>query len=129
MTELAPDVEFLKFLGEGRFMLQRSRSSGRYVFYPRIMEPLTGAEDLEWVPAAGTGVVYATTTVRQREPKPSYNVSLIDLAEGVRLMSRVEGVDADKVRIGMPVVAKIVSLNDRAVLIFEVASPTDGNDQ
>ena len=56
--------------------------------------------------------------MRQKPPTPSYNVALIDLAEGVRLMSRVEGVAPEDVRIGMPVQAKIVRDNERPLLVF-----------
>ena len=46
-----PDEEYLEHLAAGRFMIQRSRSSGKFVFYPRVAEPGTGALDLEWTPA------------------------------------------------------------------------------
>ncbi len=98
-------------------MLQRAASDGRYVFYPRVTAPGDGA-DLEWVEASGNGVVYSTTIVRKKPPEPSYNVALIDLAEGPRLMSRVEGVAPEGVTIGMPVKAKIVQGGDDPVLIF-----------
>ena len=100
-------------------MIQRSLE-GRYTFYPRIAEPGTGAV-LEWVEACGRGIVYATTTVRKKPPEQSYNVVLIDLEEGVRMMSRVEGIDADAVAIGMPVRAKIAEQDGDAVVVFVVA--------
>ncbi|MEP6876579.1 MAG: OB-fold domain-containing protein, partial [Burkholderiales bacterium] len=84
---IRPEQEYLAFLARGRFMIQRSRTSGRHVFYPRVAEPGSGDTDLEWVPASGTGVVYASTVVRQRPPAPDYNVVLVDLDEGVRMMS------------------------------------------
>ena len=56
---------------------------GRAVFHPRL-------GDLEWRVSAGLGTVYATTTVRKRGEEP-YDVSLIDLDEGFRMMSRVRG--------------------------------------
>lgn len=121
MEPIYPEVDYQRFLGEGRLMIQRSRSTGRYVFYPRVAEPETGSPDLEWVQASGRGVVYSTTVVRQKPPTPSYNVALIDLAEGVRLMSRVEGIAPEEVRIGMAVKAKIVGENDSALLVFEPA--------
>jgi uncharacterized OB-fold protein len=52
-----PDSQYAAFLKEGKFMIQRSRSSGRHVFPPRVAEPGTGARDLEWVEARGTGTV------------------------------------------------------------------------
>jgi hypothetical protein len=118
MSEIRPETDFQKFLEEGQFVIQRSRSSGRYVFFPRVAEPGTGAADLEWVEPSGLGRVYASTTVRQKAPTPDYNVALIDLAEGPRLMSRVDGLPPAEVRIGMSVKAKIVRENGQALLVF-----------
>jgi uncharacterized protein len=116
-----PEEEFFAFLAEGRFMLQRSRESGRFFFYPRVAEPLTGCTDLEWTEARGRGTVYSTTVVRQKPPTPSYNLALIDLEEGPRLMSRVEGLAPEQVRIGMSVKARIIRENDKPLLVFEPA--------
>ncbi len=49
------------------------------------------AADLEWRVSAGLGTVYATTVVHPREGAP-YNVALIDMDEGFRMMSRVEDI-------------------------------------
>lgn len=99
-------------------MIQRSRSSGAHIFYPRVAEPRTGARDLEWVEASGAGTVYATTVVRRRPPEKDYNVALVDLAEGPRMMSRVEGVEPAAVAIGMKVRARIVEDEGRPVVVF-----------
>ena len=58
---------FKAFLAEGRFMIQRSRSTGRYVFYPRLLIPGTGETDLEWVEASGMGTIYSITVSRWRD--------------------------------------------------------------
>jgi uncharacterized OB-fold protein len=65
--------------------------------------------------------VYSTTVIRQKPPTPSYNLALVDLAEGPRMMSRVEGVPPEQVRIGMRVSAKIIRENDVPLLVFEPA--------
>lgn len=118
---LKPDADYQRFLQEGRFMIQRGRSSARHHFYPRAIEPGTGNDDLEWVPASGLGTVYSTTVVRARPPAPSYNVALIDLAEGPRMMSRVEGVAPEAVAIGMAVRARIVNEDGKAFVVFDPA--------
>lgn len=115
---LHPEAEWRAHLAEGRFMIQRSRSSGGYVFYPRVAEPATGAEDLEWVEASGRGTVYAITTVRKKDPADNYNVALVQLAEGPRLMSRIDGIDNERVEIGMEVRAQIICEEDRPLLVF-----------
>ena len=115
---IQPEAEWRAHLAEGRFMIQRSRSTGGHVFYPRVMEPGTGAEDLEWVAASGKGTVHAVTVVRKKEHADSYNVVLVDLAEGPRLMSRIDGIDVDAVKIGMDVRASIISEGDQPMLVF-----------
>ena len=114
-----PERDYLRHLAEGRFMLQRSRATGRFLFYPRVAEPVTGSTDLEWVEASGNGTVYSTTVMRQRPPTPSYNVALIDLAEGPRMMGRVEGIAPEAVRIGMRVKARIAQEGEAFVVVFD----------
>jgi uncharacterized protein len=115
-TNAGPDAEYQAYLKEGRFMIQRSRSTGAHVFYPRVTVPGTGETDLEWVPAKGTGTVYAVTVNRAREG--SYNIVLVDLDEGPRMMSRVEGVET--VAIGTRVKARIATLGDTPAIVFDV---------
>lgn len=113
-----PVKDYLGHLAQGRFMLQRSRQTGNHIFHPRVAEPLTGCTDLEWVEASGLGTVYSTTTMRGRTPDADTNLALIDLAEGPRMMSRVEGIAPDQVRIGMPVKARIIEEDGKPLVVF-----------
>jgi uncharacterized OB-fold protein len=124
LSDIRPEQEYFEHLAQGRFMLQRSRVSGKYFFYPRVAEPMTGARDLEWVEASGRGTVYATTVVRTKPPLRPYNVALVDLEEGPRIMSRVEGIAPDEVRIGMKVRARIGKQDEREILLFDVVADT-----
>jgi len=121
MSDPRPEQEYFAHLAQGRFMLQRSRASGRCFFYPRVAAPVTGDRDLEWVPASGRGTVYATTIVRPKPPQAPYNVVLVDLEEGVRVMSRVEGIAPEAVAIGMPVQARIGTQDGKPILLFDPA--------
>jgi uncharacterized OB-fold protein len=116
-----PDEEYLEHLAAGRFMIQRSRSSGKFVFYPRVAEPGTGALDLEWRPASGGGEVYAVTAIQPKPPEEAYNVVLVALDEGPRLMSRVEGVAAHEVKIGQRVKARIAQIENQPAIVFDLA--------
>lgn len=113
-----PEAEWRAHLASGRFMIQRSPSTGAHVFYPRIAQPGTGAPDLEWIEATGRGTVHAVTVVRKKDPADSYNVVLVDLEEGPRLMSRVDGLAPAEVKIGMAVQARIISDQDQPLLVF-----------
>ena len=115
---IRPEADWLAHLAEGRFMLPRAKASGQVFWHPRVAEPRTGDTDLEWVEASGRGVVYSTSVMRMRPPKPSYNVALIDLEEGPRMMSRVDGVPPEEVRIGMKVAARIIEEDGKPLLVF-----------
>jgi len=104
-------------LAEGRFMLQRT-PEGEAIFYPRVMEPRTGGLDLDWFEASGRGLVYATTVVRRKDPTENYNVALIALEEGPRMMSRVEGLSPDAVEVGLAVQAEIAETEEGPVVVF-----------
>lgn len=116
-----PVEEFLQHLREGRFMLQRSRSSGCHIFYPRVAEPRTGARDLEWVEVSGRGTVYAATIQRAKPPSSDSSLVLVELEEGPRMLSRIEGILPDAVRIGMMVRARIVVDGGDPFVVFEPA--------
>jgi uncharacterized protein len=121
MTAIQPEIQYDEFLAAGRFMLPRSRETGRCFWFPRVAEPGTGCTELEWIEASGDGTVYSTTVIRQKPPTPSYNLALIDLAEGPRMMSRVTGIPPEEVHIGMHVRAKVIKEGERPLLVFEPA--------
>jgi uncharacterized OB-fold protein len=123
-SEFRPAREHQVYLDAGRLMLLRDRGTGRVFFYPRVAAPATGSRNLEWVQASGYGTVYAFTVVSQRPPNADYNVVLVDLAEGPRLMSRVEGVEQESLFIGMQVRARIDRSAEQGVLVF-VPAQTD----
>lgn len=107
-------------LDAGRFMIQRCGACGKHVFFPRELCSHCGATQLEWVQPKGDGTVYAVTTVRRRaEAGGDYNVSLIDLDEGVRMMSRVAGPDVEAIRIGQRVRARVAVNDGRGLVVFD----------
>ncbi len=117
-----PEQTYFDHLAKGEFHLQHCTGCGKAVFYPRAVCPHCGSEALESRPASGDGVVYATSVVRQRPEKGGvYNVALIDLAEGPRMMSRVEGVAPEEVTIGMAVRAEVDRSGEAPLVIFRPA--------
>jgi uncharacterized OB-fold protein len=106
-----PDPETRHFwdaVAAGRLDIQRCQTCGRHVFYPRgSVCPHCGGRGLDWVTAAGGGVVHSFTVVHRAPPEfaaeAPYVVALIDLDEGPRMMSRLTGVEPAEVAVGMPV--------------------------
>lgn len=106
-------------LEQGSFQLQCCRDCGRYVFYPRLVCPHCAGTALEWVAASGNGTVYSTTVVaRKPDQGGPYNVALVDLQEGVRMMSRVEGLLPQDVAIGQHVTAFVGRIDGKAAVLF-----------
>lgn len=117
-----PDKIYRDHLAAGRFELPRCLDCGKHHFYPRALCPHCASPRLEFQPASGKGVVYSTSVVRQKpEAGGDYNVALIDLAEGPRLMSRVDGIAPTDVKIGMAVTARIITERDQPLLVFQPA--------
>ncbi|HLT76165.1 MAG TPA: OB-fold domain-containing protein [Ferrovibrio sp.] len=117
-TGPGPEAEYRAFLSQGRFMIQRSVSTGQYVFYPRVAAPGSGATDLEWVEASGLGRIYSITVNRARTG--DYNIALVELDEGPRLMTRIEGVET--AAIGTRVRARIAELGGEPAVVFDVVA-------
>jgi uncharacterized OB-fold protein len=95
----APAAVYRRHLQDGKLGYQRCAACSAAVFYPRVLCPVCGGDELQWRESAGRGTVYATTAVYSRDRDPR-NVVLVDLDEGFRMMSRVEGVPAAEVEVG-----------------------------
>lgn len=107
-SNVGPVAQYLKYLGEGKFKLQRSRKTGEIFYYPSAFGTHATSEELEWVDVSPRGTVYSMTTVRRpAKHGGDYNVSIVALDEGPRMLTRVLGVEPGKVEIGMKVIARI----------------------
>ena len=107
-------------LDAGLFLIQHCIACSRHVYFPRELCPHCGALAPTLVAPAGAGTVAAVTTLhRKAEQGGNYHVCLVDLDEGVRLMSRVEGLAPEAVTIGLRVMAR-VQLNDgKGLVVFD----------
>jgi hypothetical protein len=107
-------------LEAGRFLIQRCTDCGRHVYFPRESCPHCGSAALEWKQPSGLGTVHAVTTVRRKPADGGdLNVSLVDLDEGVRLMSRVDNLAPQAVRIGQRVKARVQVKDGRGLVLFD----------
>ncbi len=91
---------------DGRLMLQHCSACDGWSFPVRERCPHCFAAKLQWRAASGKGTLY-TFAIMHQVMNPGfagavpYNVSQIDLAEGVRMISNVVGVANSDLRIGM----------------------------
>ena len=97
------EAAYFDFCRNRHLMIQHCGSCGCFVFYPRSVCPECLAPGPEWIEAAGTGAVF-TFTVHHREAagfagQAPYVVAVIELDEGVRMLSRIVA-DPESIRIG-----------------------------
>jgi uncharacterized OB-fold protein len=84
--------------------IQRCTECGRHIFYPRSICPYCISSAIEWVHTSGRGTIYSYTVVHRAPAQfvgdVPYVVALIDLEEGVRMMSNIPGALPPDVHIG-----------------------------
>lgn len=112
---------------EKRLMLPHCTNCGHAHFPPRALCPYCHGDGLEWKRASGEGTIYSYTIARRAagpafEDDVPYVVALIDLPEGVRMMSNVVTDDVEKVAIGAAVRVVFERASDEITLPkFELA--------
>lgn len=111
-----------------RLLVQWCASCDEAVFYPREVCPGCLGDDLTWRESAGRATVYAVS-VQHRPGNPfmadrvPYAVALVDLDEGIRMMTNVVDCDPEQVTIGQQVAVSWEPLSDgRNLPVFR---PTD----
>ncbi len=111
---------------EGELRLQQCNESGTYFYPPSTHSPVTLKRDYSWKPVSGRGKVWSWVVFHQRyfkafEADLPYNVSLIELDEGVMFMATVRGVAPEDMRCELPVRVEFERVSDtHAVPYFVV---------
>lgn len=117
-----PDQIFQRALTNGEIVLPRCDDCGAYHFFPRVLCPHCHGTAISWHPASGKGRVHTTTVVRQKlERGGDYNVCVVELEEGVRMMSRVEGIAPRDIVIDMVVTAFVGGAEGQPAVLFKPA--------
>lgn len=114
-----PDAQYRQALEEGRFVLQHCEDCAATRFPPALVCRVCGSPRLAWRAGPAEAEVYAATTVRDRAG--DYNVVIVELPGGARMMSRVDGVDGSatpEVPIGLRVRPRIVGQGAEPHVVF-----------
>src|SRR5262249_13618985 len=111
-----------------RFLVQWCVDCEEPIFYPREVCPRCLGSSLEWRQSPGTGTVYAVTVeYKPQNPlmadRAPYAVALVDVDDGIRMLSNVVGCPPGDVSVGMPVQITWEELSDgRHLPLFEPRS-------
>ena len=111
--KIMPDVfEGTKPFREGtkkqELRIQKCQECGKFYFYPRPFCPHCFSDNVEWTKVSGKGRIYSYT-VSYRPSSPAfrddvpYNISIVELDEGARMLTNVVECSNEDLKIDMPV--------------------------
>ena len=119
----------------GRLLIAGCGACGKVHHYPRPFCPHCWSDDVRPVRASGTGTLYTYSTVYANDLPPfrdrlPYVAAIVELAEGPRVMTIIEGAQPDGLRVGMAVTASFrpVDADDPESPYLTVFTPDEENE-
>jgi uncharacterized OB-fold protein len=96
----------------GELRVQRCRGCDRHFFYPRPACPHCGSGDVAWVTASGRATLHSYVINHRPAPgfedEAPYVIAIVELEEGVRMMSNLAGVPADPEHLPLDLPLRVV---------------------
>ena len=124
-----PDTQpYWDGLARGELLIQRCRDCGKLRHYPRPVCDGCWSMAHDWVAASGRGTVQSWTICHHAfhigfKAESPYVLLTVDLAEGVRAMGQLRGMDAAALRLGLAVEVGFECQGDGPVLPVFRAAP------
>jgi uncharacterized OB-fold protein len=111
---------------EGKLLIRRCTVCHRAHFYPRPFCPHCWSDAVEWEQASGKATLYTFSIIRRNDLPPfpdrvPYVAAVVDLEEGPRMMTNIEGCDEDEVQIGMALTVAFRAEDDFSIPVFRKA--------
>jgi len=96
---------FWSAANQNKLVIQYDPDSRSYQWWPKALSVNTGKMNLEWREVSGFGNLYSYTVAHVPahgfEDKGVYLVGLVELDEGVRILSYLTGISENSAKIGM----------------------------
>jgi uncharacterized OB-fold protein len=111
-------AEFYKFCAEHELRFQRCTGCGAWRHIPRDMCAKCGSFEWEWAKSSGRGTLFSWTTAMQPmmpqfADRIPYSPVIVELEEGVRMVTWLTDVKPDELKLGM-----------RLEVVFDEVTPT-----
>jgi uncharacterized OB-fold protein len=98
VAALPENAPFWEAAERGVLLLKHCKACDRPHWYPRIVCPLCGSDDVEWREASGRGAIYSFSVVRRMgEP---YVLAFVTLEEGPTVMTNIVDTPEQALEIG-----------------------------
>jgi len=109
-------------IARGELRIQRCVTCTRYGFDPRSICPHCFSDRLSWVAASGKGTIYSYTVAHQAfgpfAKEVPFVIAIVELEEGVRMLTRIIGSPRERIAIGAPVHVSFESIAEGPTLPY-----------
>lgn len=118
--------EYYDHAGHGDLRFQRCGDCGTWRHMPRYTCASCGSASWSWEKSSGRGTLYSWT-VTHRSFHPGFNqdvpyaVVVVEMEEGVRVVSQIEGIEPSAYRLGMKLAAVFAQRDDVSLPVFKPA--------
>src|SRR5262249_20111428 len=113
---------FWEGLARHELLIQRCDACQRHIFYPRSLCPYCFREAPSWVRSTGSGTIYSYTVVHQAygwfAGQVPFVIAIVELQEGVRMVTRISGSPPEAVSIGAPVQVVFEQVDEHLTLPY-----------
>jgi len=104
-----------------KLLVQKCEECQKHIMYPKLFCPECLSEKLSWVEATGKGKIYSFSVVYSYQPTEfaddvPYVIGVIELDEGVRMMSNVVDCNPEDVQCDMDVEVVFDQVTDEFTL-------------
>jgi uncharacterized protein len=129
-----PDDETAEFWAgcrAGRLLLRHCGACDEFHYYPRPFCPKCWSGEVEWRKASGRARLYTYSIVHVNDLPPwpervPYVAAVVDLDEGPRMMTNVEGCDLADLEIGMTLAVDFKAVTDEVTIpVFRPAAAVE----
>ena len=110
-------AEFWDHCAKGELRFQRCGACGTWRHLPRLLCARCGSPEWSWERSSGRGKIFSWTITHQPlvqnfpDPVP-YAVVVVELEEGVRMVSGLSGLDPARLELDLPVEAVMEDVAD-----------------
>lgn len=119
--------EFYAYCANDELRLQKCSDCGTWRHMPRYTCARCHSWNWSWEKSSGRGTLYSWT-VCHRSFHPAFNESLpyavcvIEMDEGVRILSQMVDLDPAEFRLGLPVTVDFMPRGDTRIPVFRAAA-------
>jgi len=114
---------FWEGTAKGELRFQKCNDCGNKMFPARLYCTNCMSQNVGWTRASGKGKIYSYSVAYEYPParvakflSTPYIIALVDLEEGVRMMTNIIDCKPEDVKIGMPVEVKFTDMGENVVL-------------